>query len=64
MESLRQYLRHRILQALLGDEVDQIDDAHRVAPFVVIPGQDFDEIAVQDLGHLGVPLWSWPDCGA
>src|SRR5579883_1630770 len=42
------------LQALLSDELDQVNDAHRVTPLVVIPGQYFDQIAVQHLGHLRI----------
>jgi hypothetical protein len=42
------------LQSLRREELDQVADAAGIAPFVVIPGQDFDHIAADDLGVLGV----------
>ena len=37
------------LQALLGQEADQVDDAVGVAPLVVVPAQHLDAVA----DHLG-----------
>src|SRR4030042_3817573 len=33
----------------LGDELDQVDQAAGVSPFVVVPGYDLDHVPVDDL---------------
>src|SRR6185312_2576659 len=45
----RGYREPEKLEALFRDELDQVDNAARIAPLVVVPGNDFQEIATGNL---------------
>src|ERR1044071_9745094 len=42
------------LQAFVDQEFDQINHAAGIAPLVVVPGDDFEKVTVQHLGHQAI----------
>src|SRR5262249_2752122 len=42
------------LQTLLGQKLDQIDDPHRIPPFVVVPRNHLHHISVEDFRQLSI----------
>ena len=44
----------RLVESLLRHEDRQVNDSVGIAPLVVVPGENFDEIAIENLGHRAV----------
>ena len=40
------------LKSLVAEELDEVGDAAGAAPFVVVPGDDFDEVAEADRNQI------------